>query len=82
LLQLFLIIAGVVVTGDKLKASIFKINENPGQGKNTAILNVSNNDTGNNCLSLVLLTLAINQIANFRKFLKWLNGIHRVPQGN
>jgi hypothetical protein len=35
LLQLFLVIAGVVVTGDKLTASIFIMNENPGQGKNT-----------------------------------------------
>jgi hypothetical protein len=35
LLQLFLIIVGVVVTGDKLTASIFIMNENPGQGKNT-----------------------------------------------
>jgi len=35
LLQLFLIIAGVVVTRDKFIASILKINENPGQGENT-----------------------------------------------
>jgi hypothetical protein len=33
MLQLFLIIADVAFTGDKLIASIFKTNENPGQGK-------------------------------------------------
>jgi hypothetical protein len=37
MLQLFLSIAGVVVTGNKLIASIFIINENPGQGKNVEI---------------------------------------------
>ncbi len=67
MLQLFLIIVRVVVTSDKFIASIFKINENPGQGKNTGNIYVGNNDKGDNCSSLMLLTLAINTNCKFSK---------------